>query len=76
MRGVAALLLALAVAGALGVASWASEAVRPETPRRFSFRYAVEVPAIPEGAGPVHVFLPLPIESEHQRVVSREVRSR
>jgi transglutaminase-like putative cysteine protease len=41
--------------------------------RAFSFHYQVEVPAIPEGTGPVDLFIPLARSDGDQRIVKRSI---
>lgn len=41
--------------------------------RTFSFRYAVEVPAIKKGRGPVDVFIPLASSDAHQVIFSQRI---
>lgn len=43
--------------------------------RRIALSYRVAIGPVPAGAGPVHVFLPVPLENEHQRVESLEVEA-
>lgn len=41
--------------------------------RKFDFTYSVEVAAVPEGSGPVDVFVPLAKSDEHQEILSKQV---
>jgi transglutaminase-like putative cysteine protease len=41
--------------------------------RRFSFRYHTEIGPIPPGAGPVHIFIPIPVENGKQLAASLEI---
>lgn len=43
--------------------------------RRFQFVYRVEVPAIPTGAGPVDLFVPLARSDRNQEILARTVRA-
>ncbi len=43
--------------------------------RQFSFRYHTEVGPIPPGAGPVHIFIPIPVENGKQSVASLEIEA-
>ena len=44
-----------------------------EDGRRFAFTYQTEIGPVPAGAGPVHVFVPLPAETPRQTVESLEI---
>ena len=41
--------------------------------RTFEFEYRVTVPALPEGTGPIHLFIPLPATDAFQRVLNEEI---
>ncbi|MFP8874807.1 MAG: transglutaminase-like domain-containing protein, partial [Myxococcota bacterium] len=61
---------------ASGLAHGNSEVPTTTAPERtFDFIYRAEVGPIEAGLGPVHVFIPLPRESAHQTVHSREVHA-
>jgi transglutaminase-like putative cysteine protease len=60
-----ALFLALAILAAPGSAD----------DRRISFSYRAEIGPIPDGAGPIHVFIPVPRETSRQQVESLEIDS-
>jgi transglutaminase-like putative cysteine protease len=53
----------------------ASAALADDGARSFSFRYSTRVGPIEEGAGPVHVWIPLAAESPVQRVVSERIEA-
>ena len=43
--------------------------------RTFTFRYAMKIGSLPEGAGPVTVWVPLAVSDESQRVVAEEIEA-
>jgi transglutaminase-like putative cysteine protease len=43
--------------------------------RTIELTYTTEIGPIEAGRGPVHVFLPLPVQSEHQRIASSDVQA-
>ena len=53
----------------------ASAALADDGARSFRFRYSTSVGPIEEGAGPVHVWIPLAAESPVQRVVSERIEA-
>jgi hypothetical protein len=58
----------------LAMLSGASTAVEPAF-RTFEFRYRASLGPFEAGAGPVHVFVPLALDNEHQRILSRSIRA-
>jgi hypothetical protein len=59
---------------ALSFAASASPRV-PSEERTFAFSYRAVIGPIEAGSGPVHVFVPLARESDHQRIVSERVEA-
>ncbi len=53
----------------LATNAWAAET------RRLVFEYEVSVGPIPEGVGPVSVFVPLAVDSEQQKVVAEKIEA-
>jgi transglutaminase-like putative cysteine protease len=48
-------------------------AANEDPERDFTFSYLTEIGPIPAGEGPVHVFVPLPVESDQQQVLEFRV---
>jgi transglutaminase-like putative cysteine protease len=63
-------LFALGLLPAIAVAGVAGD---PSDHRTFEFVYQARIGPIEAGQGPVHVFVPLVLENEHQHVVSEKV---
>ncbi|MFN8391539.1 MAG: transglutaminase domain-containing protein [Bdellovibrionota bacterium] len=57
----------------LSIAS--AQAAEAPSQRTFKFTYAATVEAVPQGSGPVDVFIPLAKNDEHQTIVSRKVNA-
>lgn len=68
LRAAAWLLCALSLVGC------GAEVEQPVS-RTFEFTYRTAIGPIEAGDGPVHVFIPLPLENEHQRIVSYDVQA-
>lgn len=68
-RTVALLALAAPLAHASG------EAAKVAAPRRIALSVEITVPGIPQGAGPIDVFVPIPVNDERQGIESYSVRS-
>lgn len=52
-----------------------TSALAEDTARTFTFRYATTVGPVEAGAGPVHVWVPLAVESSDQRVVAESIEA-
>lgn len=63
------------VLAALCVVLLPSVALGTDQARTFTFTYETRVPASTDWSGPVHVFVPLAVENEQQRVLSEQVEA-
>lgn len=43
--------------------------------RTFDFVYAVDIESPPAGSGPVHVFVPVAVDGEHQKILDRKIEA-
>lgn len=52
-----------------------ADSQKADVSRRFSFEYKTSIDDIDTGSGPVHVFIPLAVSSNQQRVVSETIEA-